>query len=78
MVDDRNSWKNFRSGEHFGECSVLDSVFTSTYASTYSSVYTAIYSRMFYRLLPPGGTKLMIEILGRIFGLENTSMSVRS
>jgi hypothetical protein len=58
MVDDRNSWKNFRSGEHFGECSVLDSVFTSTY----SSVYTAIYSRMFYRLLPPGGTKLIKNI----------------
>ena len=52
----------------------LDPVFTSTY----SSVYTVIYSRMFYRLLPPGGTKLMIEILGRIFGLENTSVSVRS
>ena len=36
----------------------LDSVFTSTY----SSVYTAIYSRMFYRLLPPGGTKLIKNI----------------
>jgi hypothetical protein len=36
----------------------LDSVFTSTY----SSVYTVIYSRMFYRLLPPGGTKLIKNI----------------
>ena len=49
MVDDRNSWKNFRSGEHFGECSVFRSGF---YLDIFECVYRDLFSYVLSTLVP--------------------------